>query len=108
MTTTAERTRPSLLWLALPVAGVAALAVTGIVIDVILRPSSGAVESGELLPEPLNWVSSILILAQAAALWFRERFAVAALLVVTMIDICLLYTSPSPRDRQKSRMPSSA
>ena len=24
------------------------------------------------------------------------------------IDICLLYTSPSPRDRQRSRMPSSA
>ena len=26
----------------------------------------------------------------------------------THILICLLYTSPSPRDRQKSRMPSSA
>ena len=27
----------------------------------------------------------------------------------TMSDkVCLLYTSPSPRDRQKSRMPSSA
>ena len=26
----------------------------------------------------------------------------------TVVDICLLYTSPSPRDRQKSRMPSSA
>ena len=26
----------------------------------------------------------------------------------TLLDICLLYTSPSPRDRQKSRMPSSA
>ena len=25
-----------------------------------------------------------------------------------MLDVCLLYTSPSPRDRQKSRMPSSA
>ena len=25
-----------------------------------------------------------------------------------MVSICLLYTSPSPRDRQKSRMPSSA
>ena len=25
-----------------------------------------------------------------------------------MYVICLLYTSPSPRDRQKSRMPSSA
>ena len=23
-------------------------------------------------------------------------------------EVCLLYTSPSPRDRQKSRMPSSA
>ena len=26
----------------------------------------------------------------------------------TLVDDCLLYTSPSPRDRQKSRMPSSA
>ena len=24
------------------------------------------------------------------------------------VEVCLLYTSPSPRDRQKSRMPSSA
>ena len=27
---------------------------------------------------------------------------------IGMQDCCLLYTSPSPRDRQKSRMPSSA
>ena len=27
---------------------------------------------------------------------------------VHIVLICLLYTSPSPRDRQKSRMPSSA
>ena len=26
----------------------------------------------------------------------------------TVAKVCLLYTSPSPRDRQKSRMPSSA
>ena len=26
----------------------------------------------------------------------------------TITEVCLLYTSPSPRDRQKSRMPSSA
>ena len=25
-----------------------------------------------------------------------------------VLTVCLLYTSPSPRDRQKSRMPSSA
>ena len=28
--------------------------------------------------------------------------------LVERFDTCLLYTSPSPRDRQKSRMPSSA
>ena len=27
---------------------------------------------------------------------------------IKLVDFCLLYTSPSPRDRQKSRMPSSA
>ena len=31
-----------------------------------------------------------------------------SLLDSTKVDSCLLYTSPSPRDRQKSRMPSSA
>ena len=30
------------------------------------------------------------------------------LLVLGANGVCLLYTSPSPRDRQKSRMPSSA
>ena len=43
----------------------------------------------------------------------RLETTVAALLGgatsgVTLNDVCLLYTSPSPRDRQKSRMPSSA
>ena len=28
--------------------------------------------------------------------------------VVTMATACLLYTSPSPRDKRQSRMPSSA
>ena len=27
---------------------------------------------------------------------------------IVPVKVCLLYTSPSPRDRQKSRMPSSA
>ena len=31
-----------------------------------------------------------------------------ALPIVMVVNACLLYTSPSPRDRQKSRMPSSA
>ena len=41
----------------------------------------------------------------------RTTFEIAAKRLsadVINLDICLLYTSPSPRDRQKSRMPSSA
>ena len=37
------------------------------------------------------------------AIIFTSRHAVTVL-----ANFCLLYTSPSPRDRQKSRMPSSA
>ena len=32
----------------------------------------------------------------------------AAPVAAYLFGVCLLYTSPSPRDRQKSRMPSSA
>ena len=38
--------------------------------------------------------------------WLTDRQIEAAR--VAMTRFCLLYTSPSPRDRQKSRMPSSA
>ena len=30
------------------------------------------------------------------------------IIALAMVGICLLYTSPSPRDRTRSRMPSSA
>ena len=36
------------------------------------------------------------------------RIVKTALGCVAVFRTCLLYTSPSPRDRQKSRMPSSA
>ena len=41
----------------------------------------------------------------------EEEHILAAIdkkIVVLRSYVCLLYTSPSPRDRQKSRMPSSA
>ena len=38
----------------------------------------------------------------------RARIAAGAIRVMVAREACLLYTSPSPRDRQKSRMPSSA
>ena len=38
----------------------------------------------------------------------RKHFDEAMVLYQSMLDICLLYTSPSPRDYAASRMPSSA
>ena len=46
--------------------------------------------------------AGIVDLLAVLPFWF------AALLPLDLRYICLLYTSPSPRDRQKSRMPSSA
>ena len=39
---------------------------------------------------------------------YQEYSTVSESLAAGVFRICLLYTSPSPRDRQKSRMPSSA
>ena len=38
----------------------------------------------------------------------QDAASVAGLLITTEAMVCLLYTSPSPRDRTRSRMPSSA
>ena len=38
----------------------------------------------------------------------RGDVTTVANVIDTEVNDCLLYTSPSPRDRQKSRMPSSA
>ena len=44
-----------------------------------------------------------------ANLLFMVTVALQATAQITILSMdCLLYTSPSPRDRQKSRMPSSA
>ena len=37
-----------------------------------------------------------------------QQLGIAAAALHSGLEACLLYTSPSPRDRQKSRMPSSA
>ena len=53
---------------------------------------------------------ALLNALDAARAWSVRRCAVASSLGVYAgrPEVCLLYTSPSPRDRQKSRMPSSA
>ena len=44
----------------------------------------------------------------SAALPLSENGEVVYSIAPMLKKVCLLYTSPSPRDRQKSRMPSSA
>ena len=53
----------------------------------------------------LSAKTSCVARAYEVARQFRER---GVPVVLGGIHACLLYTSPSPRDRQKSRMPSSA
>ena len=57
--------------------------------------------AGLLLAAPPAVVMGYLVASHR----FRGRRLVIWL---TQASLCLLYTSPSPRDRQKSRMPSSA
>ena len=50
-------------------------------------------------------------LPSGAHIWYKARDGLWWLGKIAHrapVDTCLLYTSPSPRDRQKSRMPSSA
>ena len=54
----------------------------------VLGPYTGGVRSAVIQPGETEWI-----------LPWEE---------LIVVDTCLLYTSPSPRDRQKSRMPSSA
>ena len=62
---------------------------------------------GQLAPRTVHFVGAddthgtpIMIAAEKEGITPQE--------FVAKIAACLLYTSPSPRDRQKSRMPSSA
>src|SRR5678809_1248419 len=51
----------------------------------------------------VHWYSSRYVTGDTSNKRKRKRRSEMA-----QVSICLLYTSPSPRDRQKSRMPSSA
>ena len=57
--------------------------------------------------ETLTFVTGLRTMTTAGDAETRAGMA-AHVLLVTASMRCLLYTSPSPRDRQKSRMPSSA
>ena len=52
--------------------------------------------------------TNIVDLSSALAVRARDEARRVGLAHKSLLDVCLLYTSPSPRDRLLSRMPSSA
>ena len=62
----------------------------------------------EEFPSTKGIVLAIISGAITSGLGYTLWYKVLPHLPATRASICLLYTSPSPRDRQKSRMPSSA
>ena len=72
------------------------------ILDSIDEELEMALEDGENENDPLATPEE----KHARASYFRELLRLQGELV--KLQDCLLYTSPSPRDRQKSRMPSSA
>ena len=68
------------------------------------------IETLQALGAEVRWASCNIFSTQdhAAAAIAVTGTPVFAVKGETLIEYCLLYTSPSPRDRQKSRMPSSA
>jgi len=72
----------------LPVVAVAALGVGSLALDAVLRSAGQTSElSGETLPPPLGIIVAILVLLQAAMLWWRHPLPRVTLLVVTALDI---------------------
>ena len=85
-------------------------AITLVFVTLFFIPVTVMKQKNELIR--FYWVGTWLFLAMIAA--FAGGSQTLLLLdydadnVATAMLTCLLYTSPSPRDRQKSRMPSSA
>ena len=94
-------------------AGVAAAVLSGVVGTWSHALAADVTFERLLNPEPQNWLmnhhdfssqrfSTLTTINRSNVKDLKLAFSVA------LGGTCLLYTSPSPRDRQKSRMPSSA
>ena len=70
--------------------------------DPVAIPAEGEPNAFELIEALREWIDTD-IKSKATG---RDRFLAAV--AMNALSICLLYTSPSPRDRTRSRMPSSA
>jgi len=72
-------------------------------LGVVVNNEATLVSAGELTPKVLIGLCGLIVMVV-----LEMRKIKGALLIGIMASTCLLYTSPSPRDRTRSRMPSSA
>eukprot|EP00828_Plagiopyla_frontata_P006680 TRINITY_DN12979_c0_g1_i1.p2 TRINITY_DN12979_c0_g1~~TRINITY_DN12979_c0_g1_i1.p2 ORF type:complete len:192 (-),score=23.87 TRINITY_DN12979_c0_g1_i1:45-620(-) len=83
---------------------------------IIMGANIGTTITAQLVAFKLDQVAPIFVFLGTVLVMFaraKKRREVGNIILgfgilFTGMGICLLYTSPSPRDRQKSRMPSSA
>ena len=54
------------------------------------------------------WIKYVRKMYVPTSMWGAIALSLLGLILLAQVWNCLLYTSPSPRDRQKTRMPSSA
>ena len=69
---------------------------------------AGALKPGGTIVEGTSGNTGIALALVGAARGYRVILAMPETMSVERRAICLLYTSPSPRDKRQSRMPSSA
>ena len=65
-------------------------------------------DTGRVRLRVLGVVAFSLFVALFGRLWFLQALESESFEITAQANICLLYTSPSPRDLSTSRMPSSA
>ena len=82
-------------------------------ISLYINSPGGSVSAGMAIYDTMNFIKpavSTLCIGMAASMgaFLLAAGAKGKRFSLPNSKVCLLYTSPSPRDRQKSRMPSSA
>ena len=73
------------------------------------RPCLAVVATaGTTVRGAIDPLSDLATLCRDAGVWLHVDAAIGGVFALTARHACLLYTSPSPRDKRQSRMPSSA
>ena len=80
-------------------------AITG---EIMLKRNEKAIKTKMNACQITITVGDVFLRAEEKSATMRAAFDICQEKIIRQVKRCLLYTSPSPRDRTRSRMPSSA